>query len=161
MCCSIHPVRPFAIPILCDQQSPVGFKHIPLEEGLSQNTVAILKGRDGYMLFGTHDGLNKYDGYKIRIYKHDSRQEGSISGNFINAYFEDDKGNLWIGTPKGLDRFDRDRETFDHFSPGEADVNVKHILQDKTGKMWLATYSGLYLFLSGRRNLPSLQTSGK
>lgn len=77
----------------------MGFKHISVEEGLSQNTVkAILKGRVGYMWFGTRDGLNKYGGYKITIYKHDSRQEGSISDNFIKAVFEDDKGTF--GSPQ-------------------------------------------------------------
>lgn len=133
--------------MLCAQQSKPDFKHISVEEGLSQNTVkAIFKDSDGYMWFGTRDGLNKYDGYKITIYKHHSGKKTSISDNFINAIFEDRKGNLWIGTAKGLDRFNRDSETFEHYAVGESAVNVKHISQDKKGTMWLATYSGLYLF---------------
>lgn len=137
----------FLSPLLCAQQRQLGFKHISVEEGLSQNTVkAILKDGDGYMWFGTRDGLNKYDGYKITIYKHQSGKKKSLSDNFINTIYEDRQGNLWIGTAKGLDRFDRDSETFEHYAIGESAVNVKHIYQDKKDRMWLATYSGLYLF---------------
>ena len=45
------------------------------------------------MWFGTLDGLNKYDGYKISVYKHDSRNNKSIGDNFINDLFEDRQGN--------------------------------------------------------------------
>ena len=42
--------------------------------------------------------------------------------------------------------FDRDNEVFKHYPIGKSDVDVKHIFQDKKGALWLATYSGLYLF---------------
>lgn len=139
----------FFVPSAFAQQSNVNFKHITVEEGLSQSTVkSVLKDSQGYMWFGTRDGLNRYDGYRITIYKNDSRDVTSISDNFINDIFEDTNGDLWLGTAKGLDKFDRDGNYFKRYSLGESDVDVKHIFQDKKGNMWLATYAGMYLFNS-------------
>ncbi|MEJ2545994.1 MAG: two-component regulator propeller domain-containing protein, partial [Calditrichaceae bacterium] len=58
------------------------FKHITTDDGLSQSTIyCIIKSRDGYMWFGTADGLNRYDGYEFVIYKNDKDDSTSISGN--------------------------------------------------------------------------------
>src|SRR5215813_7475575 len=75
------------------------FRHITSAQGLSQNHVyAILRDHEVFMWFGTQDGLNKYDGYKITVYKNDANDPGSLGNDFINTIFEDREGNLWIGT---------------------------------------------------------------
>ena len=85
-------------------------------EGLSQSFItSIVQDRRGFMWFGSYDGLNKYDGYKIIKYKYDARNKNSLSNNNIRKVFEDSKGNLWIATGYGLNRFDRDKENFERF----------------------------------------------
>ncbi|MBO6238427.1 MAG: histidine kinase, partial [Bacteroidales bacterium] len=65
------------------------FKTLNVQSGLSQNTVnAILQDRQGYMWFGTKDGLNRYDGIRFRIFKHSPEGTG-LSSNFITALCED------------------------------------------------------------------------
>ena len=50
---------------------PFMFKHIEVADGLSNNSVyAILKDKDGFMWFGTNSGLNRFDGYTFKVYRH-------------------------------------------------------------------------------------------
>ena len=94
----------------------VKFEHISIEDGLSQSSVnCILKDRRGLMWFGTQDGLNRYDGYKFKIYRHQPDNSNSISDSHINCIYEDRKGVLWVGTREGLDHFDREKEIFIHY----------------------------------------------
>jgi ligand-binding sensor domain-containing protein len=55
---------------LVAQPTNLKFDHIGLEQGLSQSTVyAITQDAQGFMWFGTQDGLNRYDGYLITVFK--------------------------------------------------------------------------------------------
>ena len=61
----------------------------------------------GYMWFGTQDGLNKYDGYEVRVFRTDPSNPSSLSNDFIKAITEDKYGNIWIATwGNGINRFD-------------------------------------------------------
>lgn len=93
------------------------FEHITTKHGLSQGmTRAIHQDRKGFMWFGSYDGLNRYDGYNFRIFRHDPFESTSISGNIITAIAEDQNGRLWIGTERnGLNCFDPLTETFRRF----------------------------------------------
>ncbi len=126
------------------------FDRLTIEDGLSHNTVlCIIKDRIGFMWFGTHDGLNRYDGSRIKIYRHDENQPGSIGGNRITTLFEDSKGNLWIGSRVGgLERYDRDNDRFIHFRHNpKKHESISHnyvtkIIEDHDGFLWVATYGG-------------------
>jgi signal transduction histidine kinase/ligand-binding sensor domain-containing protein/DNA-binding response OmpR family regulator len=130
----------------CQQQN-LKFKRLDSKNGLSQGHVnAILKDHKGFMWFCTDEGLNKYDGYRFTIFKHNSEKITSISDNTVLDIFEDQLGDLWVGTAKGLDRFDRETESFTHYKPGGSATVVRDILQDSQNRIWLGTVNGLYLF---------------
>ncbi|PLX31344.1 MAG: hypothetical protein C0600_06010 [Ignavibacteria bacterium] len=79
-----------------------GFDHWKVEDGLSQGTVlSVLQDSRGYLWLGTHDGLNKFDGYGFRIFRKDSDDPYSLNENIITALAEDRDGNIWIGTGGG------------------------------------------------------------
>lgn len=87
----------------------------------------------------TEDGLNRYDGAKFTTYKHEQGKAGSICHNYIRALFEDNQGNLYIGTCNGLQVYD---PASDCFSPraewenGEIyDKSVNSIMQRKSGEV--------------------------
>ena len=104
-CCCSHAQRP-----------RIQFEHLGTDKGLSQsNVLSILQDSRGFMWFGSYDGLNKYDGYKITRYKYDAKDKRSLSHNNIKQVFEDSKGNLWIATGNGLNRFDKEKEAFEKF----------------------------------------------
>ena len=66
------------------QAPDLKFDHLTVEDGLSSNTVySILQDSQGFMWFGTSEGLNRYDGYTFKAYRHDPVDSTSISDNFI------------------------------------------------------------------------------
>ena len=79
----------FCCRLLCQAQvadTHYYFKNLSVQDGLFQNTVnAILQDKQGFLWFGTKDGLNRYDGLSIRRFKHDRRSLRSIGTNFITA----------------------------------------------------------------------------
>lgn len=101
------------------------------------------------MWFGTEDGLNRYDGYSIKVYKHNPRDTTSLCDNDIHTVYEDRQNRLWIGTSAGLDRYDRGGDSFIHFkhdstnprsmSPG----GVMSLREDAIGRLWIGTSAGL------------------
>ncbi len=101
------------------QQNNAVVDSLPIEtlgvkDGLSQGLVSgIVQDKDGFLWFGTKDGLNKYDGYHFTIYRHEKDNPYSLPGNYISHMVEDDHGNFWVGTATGgLCLFDRKKERF-------------------------------------------------
>ena len=75
--CTVHGwlfLLGLAVPAsLYAQHVDLRLERLTQEHGLSNNIVtSIVQDRQGFMWFGTHDGLNKYDGYQTTIYRHDS-----------------------------------------------------------------------------------------
>ena len=131
--------------------SPV-FETLSVEDGLPENSViCILQDHLGYMWFGTQNGLVKYDGYSMTVYKPDTDSDKSISGKEIVTLFEDSKKTLWIGTLKGLNKFNRDDESFKSYQFNQNDINsissnsVHAIYEDRFGRFWIGTLCGLNL----------------
>jgi ligand-binding sensor domain-containing protein/signal transduction histidine kinase len=123
------------------------FSHLTTSDGLSQNSVfAILKDYKGFMWFGTDEGLNKYDGYKFTVYKHDPENPHSISNNSLYGLLEDAAHNLWVVSAGGLDRFDRMTESFTHYNNEGHDVVFRNIFQDSKKRIWLGGTEGFCLF---------------
>ncbi|MHA2428483.1 MAG: ligand-binding sensor domain-containing protein, partial [Candidatus Hermodarchaeia archaeon] len=95
-----HPFSDSSVSITAPslQQPPINirFETLSMEDGLSQNSViTILQDYQGFMWFGTEDGLNKYDGHQFTVYKHDPENAETISDNLISKIYEDSSGNLW------------------------------------------------------------------
>jgi ligand-binding sensor domain-containing protein len=98
------------------QKWDMSFKHINIEQGLSNSTIeCIYQDKRGFIWIGTRDGLNRYDGKHIVVYKNESNNPFSLSDNFVTAITEDAKGNIWIGTIDGLNRLDEKKNTFERF----------------------------------------------
>src|SRR4030042_928335 len=91
-------------------------ENISPENGLSNSWVSsILQDRNGFMWFGTWNGLNRYDGYNFTVYKPAPSDTQSLSNNVIRALCEDNAGNLWIGTENGLNWLNPNTEKFVRF----------------------------------------------
>ncbi|MCE7065211.1 hybrid sensor histidine kinase/response regulator [Dyadobacter sp. CY326] len=124
-----------------------GFRQLTTNSGLSQNHIgSILMDKKGFMWFGSDDGLNMYDGYSFKHYKHDKTDSGSIDDSYIQDILEDKDGELWIATSSGLNRFDRGKARFQHYFNSSGKRSINDIFQDKKGRIWLGTNHGLILF---------------
>jgi signal transduction histidine kinase/ligand-binding sensor domain-containing protein len=126
------------------------FQRVSLTQGLSQRSVSsITQDNQGFMWFGTQYGLNRYDGYKFKVFAREPGRSNSLSGVFVRSLFKDRDGTLWVGCDQSLDKFDPLTETFTHFSiktHGESGpgATVMHLSQDRNGVLWLSTRNGLY-----------------
>jgi PAS domain S-box-containing protein len=134
--------------------SVVRFEHLNSEDGLSQNAgLAIFQDSRGYLWIGTQDGLNRYDGYSFKIYKHDPDDPTSLSHNSILEIAEDQDGALSIGTwGGGLNYYDPLTEKFISYqhNPSDpasiSDNTVTSIKKDFNGNLWIGTLKGLDRF---------------
>ncbi|MCF2518738.1 hybrid sensor histidine kinase/response regulator [Dyadobacter sp. CY351] len=140
------------------QAQNVKFNHLTTNEGLAQSHVsAILKDREGFMWFGTEDGLNKYDSYVFTHYKHDVYDKSSISDSYIQDLLEDKQGNLWVATSNGLDRFDRTKNGFVHYITQD----INDLFEDSKSRIWLATKVGLFVFYPNKKRFRLLLNAGQ
>jgi len=78
-------------------------RYLTIDDGLTNNTInCMYKDKQGFMWFGTVDGLNRYDGYGFKVFRNKFNDSNSLSNNWINAISEDQNQNLWIGTSSGV-----------------------------------------------------------
>jgi len=130
------------------------FQKLTVDHGLSDLTVrSIIQDHEGYMWFGTNNGLNRYDGKEIVNYFVDRNDPHSLRGNIIYCLFEDSRNNLWVGTwGGGLSLYNRDQDNFLSFINDPADAgsishnDIWHVFEDSAGRLWIATQKGLERF---------------
>ncbi len=127
------------------------FEHLGVGVGLSENTVlTIFQDRQGFLWFGTREGLNKFNGYDFTVYKADPGDPTTLSDAYITAALETLDGSIWLGTYYGgLNRFDPDVKRFERFLPDPSDpaslphVRVLALMEDSKGFLWVGTLGGL------------------
>ena len=133
----------------------VRFEHVSRAQGLSQSFVyAIAQDHEGYLWFGTQEGLNRFDGFRFTVFAHDPDDPQSISDESIRVVISDSEGTIWAGTDAGgLSRFDSTTQSFTNYlhDPANpksiADDRVRALLEDSTGMLWVGTDgSGLDCF---------------
>jgi ligand-binding sensor domain-containing protein len=104
---------PIKIPVVDGQD--IRFRRLSGRAGLSQTRVAwAAQDNLGFIWFGTQYGLNRYDGYRSKVFKHDPGRSDSLSCVYIRNLFVDHSGTLWIGCDRFLDKFEPTTETFVH-----------------------------------------------
>ena len=136
---------------------PIHLERISSEDGLSHNTVyAILQDSQGFIWFGTQDGLDRYDGHAFLSYKHDPAHPRSLASSWIGALLEDRTKRLWVGTRAGLHRLLRDGTGFERVTLAAPDEktpavrSVTALVEGPDGALWVGTDRGLFRFGPGR-----------
>lgn len=132
-------------------EDSINFKNIKIDDGLSQSTVeAIFQDSKGYIWIGTNDGLNRYNGYDIEIYKSDKDDEQSIASNYILSINEDEEGNIWIGTYNGISKINSEDDSIVNYRYSKYKekqfYNVHDILITENGQVMIASCSGVYVY---------------
>jgi signal transduction histidine kinase/ligand-binding sensor domain-containing protein/DNA-binding response OmpR family regulator len=131
----------------------IRFKHLTINDGLSQNLVlSIAQDKEGFMWFGTKDGLNKYDGYNFTVFQNEPNNPNSISSNNITTLFTDKNGKLWIGTEEGIvNVYNNATQSFQRIllsianSKNKNNETISAFKQTKTGDIWIGTIgNGLF-----------------
>lgn len=137
-------------------RSSFHFQYLTTENGLAQNTVdCIFQDSNGFMWFGTWNGLCRYDGYSFKTYQKGD-QENGLPDNFVRELAEDQFGNLWVGTAQGIVIFDLNKESFslqENIRQTTAHLAVNCLKTDTSGNIWMGTETGdLFSFVPVQEN---------
>ncbi len=136
--------------LVAAQQEKLHYEHLLPGQTVNQNTVmAILQDRQGFMWFGTNEGLHRFDGYQLKTFRHEYGNPNSLSSDFIVRLMEDSKGNIWIATVHGgVNVYNPRLNSFcayqhDAENPNTlSNNNVRSIYEDKEGMIWIGTIGG-------------------
>ncbi|MDB5130590.1 MAG: hybrid sensor histidine kinase/response regulator [Mucilaginibacter sp.] len=122
------------------------FVHYQVENGLSNNAaLCSLQDNNGFMWFGTKDGLNRFDGYTFKVFRNNPADARTIGNNVIYCLYQDKAGILWIGTDRGIYQYNAQTESFTFFKPGTED-EIRDIKFDPQGNIWFIAGITLYKY---------------
>jgi len=114
-----------------------------------------IQDREGFFWIASQTSLIKWNGSDITIY---NRSNAGLSDNTVTAVIEDRKGNIWIGTMDGLNKYDKETNTFSQYKHDPSDANslshesigtvnqFQSLIEDGEGYLWIATQNGLNRF---------------
>ena len=124
------------------------FHDMTKDSGLVTGTVFdIIQDKQGYIWLATSNGLERYDGYSFKVFKHKPGDASSIASDFVKTVYEDPVGRFWVGTyGGGLDLFRPETGTFQHYRHVQGDPNtiasdkIYSMVGDGHGHLVLGTY---------------------
>src|SRR5215204_5089168 len=131
------------------QPPPLQFQHLTDAQGLSHNRVwAITQDKYGLIWIGTQDGLNRFDGNRVDVYRNEPGNKNSLPNNYVRCLFTDSHGVVWIGTGNGLAYYDYRSSSFQSFFRDKVENSlpgnsISTIKEDAHGIIWIGTNTGL------------------
>ncbi len=134
------------------------FRHYQVDQGLSNNTIyCSLQGDNGFMWFGTKEGLNRFDGYRFRLFSTPKTKERPVNSDYIYSLYKDRKGTIYAGAKSGLYRVDEFSEQLICITDTLRDIFS--MVQTPNGEVWFNSGLSLHSYdpASGRirRILPA------
>jgi ligand-binding sensor domain-containing protein/GGDEF domain-containing protein len=126
------------------------FKNFGVDNPMSYQFVrTIAQDDNGFMWFGSHEGLHRFDGYQFLSFHHNSDEVNSLSSDAISRIFIDSKQQLWIGTTGGgLNLYREKSKDFFHIATETKDIALSNdvintLFEDSEGKLWIGTENGI------------------
>ncbi|MBN2013085.1 histidine kinase [candidate division KSB1 bacterium] len=127
------------------------FDRYTTDQGLSHSKVnCILQDRQGFLWFGTNEGLNRFDGYNFSVYQKEPQKGNDLSANLIRCIIEDKNGMIWIGTEAGgVNICNLYMNQFQYLKADSTSLlrishnDVNWIIEDHEGIIWLGTGYGI------------------
>jgi ligand-binding sensor domain-containing protein len=130
----------------------IQFDKMSISEGLSSNSIyCIFQDSRGVIWIGSLDGLHRYDGYSLKIYKHNTLDPKSLSNNRITSIYEDSRHHLWLYDEftSAMNRYIPEKGEFVHYyldqlAGGELEV-LDSIYEEPNGNILLKSKLGYQL----------------
>lgn len=142
------------------QPSELVFSKLSRQHGLPNSSVtSICQDKNGYIWLGTEEGLGRYDGYHVTVYKSKGNVNSGLSNNRVSQVITDSKNRIWVATNYGLNLYDRGEDRFISFindpnKTGNTNINdILCIYEDSKGIMWVGTKAGLLRYDEQTRRL--------
>jgi len=126
------------------------FKNFGVDNPMSYQFVrTIAQDDNGFMWFGSHEGLHRFDGYQFLSFHHNADRANSLSSDAISRIFIDSKQQFWIGTTGGgLNLYREKSKDFFHITTETQDIALSNdvintLFEDSEGKLWIGTENGI------------------
>ena len=138
---------------LFSQEIDIKFTRISVDDGLSHLVTNFIdQDESGFIWVGTHDGLNRFDGYQFKTYYKIPDNPNSLSDNIITCFLQKDKKEIWIGTDEGINKFNPLNNNIERYvnikndSTSLSNNLINSIVKDSQGFLWIGTDDGLNKF---------------
>lgn len=127
------------------QERDYYFRHYQVEQGLSNNTIfSALQSEDGFLWFGTKEGLNRFDGYNFKLFLAPKSNKNEIKTNYIYSLSKDDNGQIWVGAEHGLYKVDERNESLLLINNSLKDIHK--VIQAGEHRYWILSQHSVYLY---------------
>jgi len=135
------------------------FKNFGIDNPFSYQFVrTIAQDDNGFMWFGSHEGLHRFDGYQFLSFHHDDTEPNSLSSDVISRILIDHKKRLWVGTTGGgLNIYREKSQDFFHIGTETKDTSLSNdlinsLFEDSSGNLWVGTENGLNILSENNGN---------
>ncbi len=134
------------------------FRHYQVENGLSNNTVySTAQDKNGFLWFGTKDGVNRFDGYHFKTFKTTEGKQ-TFNPDLVHCLKTDHRGVLWTGNTKGLFYFDNEKERLIRFLKSQSIDEINAIEQDGKNQLWFISRQTLCRYNFEKKHLTTFPT---
>lgn len=135
------------------------FKNFTVDNPLSYQSIrAINQDRNGFMWFGTQEGVHRFDGHQLLNFNHNKNIPSSLSSNSTNRIVIDRSGQIWIATRGGgINIYNESTKDFRHITTSTKDINISNnkvnaLIEDSLGNIWAGTQDGLNIIFRQDEN---------
>jgi ligand-binding sensor domain-containing protein len=151
--------------IIASQIGNIQFKHFNSTQGLSDNSVeSVFQDSKGFLWFGTHNGLNRFNGVEFEEFRFNLKDSLSIPGNFVSNIFEDSHSNIWVSS-FGITKYTYKTGAFKrYFSIPDNETTItnnvtRSIFEDFDGEVYMASPHGIAIYNNKADNFIRLKTA--
>ncbi len=136
----------FSNPSTAQVENKLLLKQITTLQGLSNSNISVVfEDSRGFLWVGTHDGLDRYDGKNITVFRKNLNDTNSLINDWVTGIEEDKHGNLWIGTGGGLSKLNVLNATFENynstqlFTGRQVLAGEQKVFRDKQDRIWVCS----------------------
>ncbi len=124
---------------------------VQIEDGLPNHYLrGMVQDAYGFVWIGSFDGLSKFDGKQIEVYRHKAGDSLSLTQNSIISLAADpNNGEVWIGTFSGLNLYQPSTGHFRTFIENDKDSTslpsnyISWLYVDQQSTLWVGSRSNI------------------
>jgi ligand-binding sensor domain-containing protein len=135
------------LPVGIFPANDIYFSKIGIEQGLSQLSVmTIYQDELGALWFGTREGVNRYNGHSMEVFRPEPNDSNSLNGSLIKKITGNKNGLIYIHSQNGLNEFNLRSRKMRRIQKEEIDAIAQGV-----SKLWVAEKNKIYTYDTGKK----------